>query len=605
MAKKKYTVKKAKNGLDNDPRRKVFVQEGVEGAIPGTVSTQSANDMFNGNNEDADILKGWLNQWGQAGWDNEVNGSNVTFSKPTGHYNFHPIAQGVNTAALLTTGIANRVNDAKAQRREEEDWIRAIQPNAVMGLSPDGFDDRTMYTKHGGMAARTIEAEEGEVYQTPEGDLKKVNEGSGTHEEGGYMVHDAQRVLEDTSDKRKDKHSKALLMQPDEVEALTGHRPKSAMSHSKAMEFAASKINKDAKKIETKLRKNVESIEANPSNKFAQNSLKFNMDNLANKAPEGEVFDLLFNHQEIVKENMGTPQSQGKYKLGGPNDDYRTRPPQSKAKGEQWVFDENAPDPQRPWKRVSSSQPSANSDEYRTRPPQSKNAGDNWVFDENAPNPDRPWRRTQSSGTTDDEYRTRPPQSKRAGDNWVFDENAPNPDRPWRRTSSKPANNGDAETAAKAVAKVKRGEGLNFKPQEGEPLEPVVVGNMLPRRKGFKYEGPGKAKERSVVAENPGVKVAGVTTDQGVVNGKSKFNFLPQPKSTFNEPLNWFDMAGPIQTLMEGRTPVKFNDVDLGDTRMKRFNPLPSLQAGQRDYNAALDMLPENSQGYANPANLF
>lgn len=68
-----------------------------------------------------------------------------------------------------------------------------------------------------------VEAEEGEVYQTPEGHLKKVNEGSGTHEEGGVMVNDADRILEDTSDKRKDKASRALKLSPALVKALTGY----------------------------------------------------------------------------------------------------------------------------------------------------------------------------------------------------------------------------------------------------------------------------------------------------------------------------------------------------------------------------------------------
>lgn len=596
MAKKKYTIKKAQYGSeDPKPKRKVFVQEGVEGAIPDTFSVQSAQTKFDKPDPQGDMLRAWTNKWGQAGWSNELEGDKITFSKPTGQYDFNPVFKGINAGAQLATGIANRIGDARNAREEQEQWVRALQPQPVYGLSEDGFDDRTMYTKHGGTASRIIEAEEGEVYQTPQGALKKVDEGSGTHEEGGVRVHDAERVLEDTSDKRKDAHSKALLMTPEEVEVMTGHKPKTSLSHSKAMEFAKQQIDKNSKNIQTKLKKNVDSVEQSPTNTFAQNSLKFNMLTLGNQAPEGEVFDALFQHQELTKQTMGIPQSQGKYKVGGPNDEYRTRPPQSKRAGDQWVFDENAPDPDRPWKRVTSSQPSANSGDYRTRPPQSKNAGDNWVFDENAPDPSRPWKRTStpsastgsSSSKGDDGYRTRPPQVKAKGDNWVFDENAPDPSRPWKRNRSTGTARGPAQGTV-----------------ANEMLEDITVSNRLPKRTPFKYVGPGTAPERSVV-DNADAAAVATSTDANTI-ASNRLNFLPpNPPSTFNEPLRWFDVAGPIQNLTEGRIPVNYNSAEMGDVRMKRFNPLPNLQAGQRDYNAALDILPENGQGYSNAANVF
>jgi len=64
------------------------------------------------------------------------------------------------------------------------------------------------------------ELEEGENYQTPQGDINKVPEGAGTHEEGGVQVPNAAKVLEDTSDKRKDKASKLLKIAPKQVESM-------------------------------------------------------------------------------------------------------------------------------------------------------------------------------------------------------------------------------------------------------------------------------------------------------------------------------------------------------------------------------------------------
>jgi hypothetical protein len=64
-------------------------------------------------------------------------------------------------------------------------------------------------------------------------------------------------------------------------------------------------------------------------------------------------------------------------------------------------------------------------------------------------------------------------------------------------------------------------------------------------------------------------------------------------------------VAGPIAGLLEGRIPAKYNPVEYNQVRLKQLNPLPSLQAGERNYNAALDFLPQNSQGFANTANVF
>jgi hypothetical protein len=85
----------------------------------------------------------------------------------------------------------------------------------------------------------------------------------------------------------------------------------------------------------------------------------------------------------------------------------------------------------------------------------------------------------------------------------------------------------------------------------------------------------------------------------------NRLRIANNPKSRFNEPLHWYDVAGPIGGLTEGRIPVRYNGADLNQIRLKLQNPLPSLQQGQRDFNDVLSQLPQNSQGYTNASDLF
>ena len=67
------------------------------------------------------------------------------------------------------------------------------------------------------------------------GDISIIDPNGNTHEQGGELIPDVQRVLENTSDLRNDKNSRYLQLQPAEVKAMTGIDVKKPMSHAKAL----------------------------------------------------------------------------------------------------------------------------------------------------------------------------------------------------------------------------------------------------------------------------------------------------------------------------------------------------------------------------------
>ena len=148
------------------------------------------------------------------------------------------------------------------------------------------------------------ELEEGEVFQDTEGAIKKVSDNAGTHEEGGVLLDDVHKVLEDTGDKRDDKDSETLLMSPDEVYERTGFRPKRKITHSKAYELATEYYDKKLKSVENKIKISLKNAKFTNS-KASQNSLDLNLQLLEAIPTKDELFQSIFKHQEEVKETEG------------------------------------------------------------------------------------------------------------------------------------------------------------------------------------------------------------------------------------------------------------------------------------------------------------
>lgn len=178
----------------------------------------------------------------------------------------------------------------------------------------------------GGRMAGPVEAEAGEIVQSGQGDFAKVSDQADRHEQGGVDLDNVSRVLEDTSDKRKDKASKELRISPEEMESLFGFKTKSSVSHSKAFELANEHYDKKRKEIKD----NNKLINIKPrADKIAINSAKLNFKSLGDIPSQEDVYDALFMHQEAVKDitgirDDGSIKRKGgmcKYQVGGSYED--------------------------------------------------------------------------------------------------------------------------------------------------------------------------------------------------------------------------------------------------------------------------------------------
>lgn len=148
------------------------------------------------------------------------------------------------------------------------------------------------------------ELEQGEVFLDVQGQIQKVAESENRHEDGGSMQPFAFRVLEDTSDKRKDKASKLLKVTPDEAERIVGFRPKKSLTHSKLFEEAVDFWGKKLKKAQKKVEKNLEYVEKN-FNPYSQNSLDENLKLLEKLPTEHDIFNAIYSEQESRKKAYG------------------------------------------------------------------------------------------------------------------------------------------------------------------------------------------------------------------------------------------------------------------------------------------------------------
>lgn len=154
-----------------------------------------------------------------------------------------------------------------------------------------------------------IEAEAGEVYKQPDGQVLKIDEDGDRHEDGGEMITNVERVLEDTSTTRKDKISKSLVVTPQDMKNMFGVVVKGNLSHSEALEVANAQVEKQTSKVKGKLKKALEALEVMPSNKYTKNSLELNTIELSKYPSKEDMFDTLFEHQESLKEEQNMKQA--------------------------------------------------------------------------------------------------------------------------------------------------------------------------------------------------------------------------------------------------------------------------------------------------------
>lgn len=182
------------------------------------------------------------------------------------------LANGISNGIAGLAGLASIFTNAQLKREEDAKRIESLQ-GASYDNSNRGINNIPAYTKYGGNGKTNVEAEQGEVFDN-NGDILKINDNAASHEEGGVDIQ-ADRVLENTSTKRKDPMSKALRLDKDQVSLLSRFKAKRGMSHSDAYEFEA----KENSKLQEKMLKAVVKVTTNKTaDKYAIESGKLNVD---------------------------------------------------------------------------------------------------------------------------------------------------------------------------------------------------------------------------------------------------------------------------------------------------------------------------------------
>jgi hypothetical protein len=220
----------------------------------------------------------------------------------TGNVDFNPAFKAFNALAQLITGTSTAFNDAKNRKEEERRHLESLIKKPRQNYNEDGLNNIPMYLT-GGESPSLSELEQGEVFKDFDNNIIKVPDNLPTHEDGGVIVNNAHKILEDTSDKRNDIISKNLKMSVDDIFNLTGVKVKRPMTHSKAFEKASEHYDSKFNKMEKNIEKNLEHAKKSDST-FSKNSLDFNMAELESIPNKEDLFEALFSHQEAVKRDM-------------------------------------------------------------------------------------------------------------------------------------------------------------------------------------------------------------------------------------------------------------------------------------------------------------
>lgn len=426
-----------------------------------------------------------------------------------------------------------------------------------------------------------IEAEGGEVYQNQNGGFTKIDDKAPSHEQGGVMIPDAERVLEDTSTTRKDKHSKRLKMSPGEVKEIFGFKPKKPVSHAEAFELA----NKEYDKQRGKVNSAQTQINDLPiMDKMSFNSAKLNFQNRDQFIPsQNDVFNTLFEHQESIKAVHDIPNDgQAKYggyrvkkaQAGGTIEPYQGGQPPADitptGNSNRFQYDGGLGAFKEAWK------PILDLDQYKSAE-EAQGATYDWLVKNQ---PDVAASIWKEQGLTSKGRRMMDPKSK--------DYDA------------------DFAKAAKNVfdnsGKVK--DKADLSPEILAAMSPAYSDKMLgirsvtPSQLTQTDNTPGQRIQPKAPGQQMPVKQPNVTLNP---------RFINQPRNEFNEATHWYDLAPGVSELVDSmsRDPELYNPVQLHQLKYKLMNPTAALNANQADFNAAAQALGnENIGSGATAANL-
>lgn len=454
----------------------------------------------------------------------------------------------------------------RMQKNDPAAYKKMMSEVNAVGMKTGGSIPKTYGLQKGGESLANVEAEQGEAFQTNDGQIAQVADDAPTHDQGGVFLPNVHRVLENTSNIRKDKTSKILKLTPADVEHATGAKVKGNMSHAEALVKADEYFEKERNKITKKIE--LAAKDRQELDKYANLSTTLNVDHFQ-KLPTKEVlFEQLFNNQEMVKAMNNIPTG-GEAKNGG----QITKAQIGAYKGS----------------KTGKKTPAGNSDAF---PETATSTFQDYLNDLNTKG-----FKYEGIGSNAElqqalyEYKL---QHKE------FDD---------LRNMWKEGMHQTGMAKAKQLGFID--DKGNFKPgvldneDNLRKLAELYPDNMLGPR--TLRVNKGKKPPRIWTDEEIPAEETPLTPIQDLDTSITPPNIVQQPRSRFNEPLRWYDVASPVNAYMAAleREPGNYNPMEFNQLRYKLLDPTAALQQNQADFNAGVQAINTGSgAGMANVANL-
>lgn len=397
-----------------------------------------------------------------------------------------------------------------------------------------------------------VEAEGGEMYQQPDGQVMKIADDAPSHEQGGVPLQNVDKVLEDTSTSRTDDTSKSLRITPTNFKAMFGFNANRTVSHSEALDLVDKYYQKKAAKYGGKINASLETLNKYPDNVYANNSLQLNTQAISSLPTRNHAFNYLFQHQENVKQMMGADNSAQAaigWESGDDNNPYSGGVNSKQTKYNLPISIEQL---NRKWQQAAG----IDGTNMDNKTFQSKIY--DWALQNDPEQIRNIWKQWKNTN-----------QGKRLGIGKNYDFN----NLSDQQLSTLKSAYVDGSLGARTIIPKQNYDTVPIdRPQPGYPTPPDNLNGT------------------------PSINVDGSVPSQDTApSGNYKVN--PSVPSKFNEPLKWYDLAGPLMSLASAsRIPAKYNPAKFNEVRLKLQNPEPALAAGQQQYNQATSLLPTDSQ---------
>jgi hypothetical protein len=499
---------------------------------------------------------------------------------------------------------------------------------ALVSMKDGGSVSETYGLQKGGKAFANVEAERGEVVENLDGSINQVAVDANTHEQGGVFLPNVHRVLENTSNIRKDKNSKILKLSSADVEEATGAKVKGSMSHAEALVKANDYYEGERNKITKKI--TLAAKDRSDLDKYGELSTKLNMQQFQAIPTQEQLFESLFNRQEAIKAKYDIPTG-GQAKYGGGlsrEDDYgsskkpyasvdssdfagggRSYPIPTKADAEDAlrlahlhgrsdvIAKVYAKYPELKKAQLGGytgnksglKTPAGNSDAF----PATKDFSFNDYLN------DLTGKGFKYEGITN------PKDFQLA----LYDYQLKNNPEAIKKMWGEGMHQAGMAQARKLGLVDDKGlfkQGALNDPKNLEKLRDIYADGIL----GVRTMQLGKKPPR--IWSDDDIPVQDVPQlRQELDTSITTPDIIQQPRSRFNEPLRWYDVASPVNAYMAAleREPGKYNPAEFNQLRYKLLDPTVALQQNQADFNAAVDAtqsLAPNNPGAAaaNIANL-